>query len=178
MLTLLAGALSLSPSSRAEMGRRTVLGGAAAFISVPLGSRADTSVPTFTLKGIPGLTALTGADAPRPGDLGVIGKGADGSKSGRLQFCDKKGCITSFGSPDDDGYVPPWTYAPEEMRVTSANDARRAALRAQLAAEGGATPVAKERKSIETAQDEMRTMLQAFEGCTIVKDEPRCAFLR
>merc|ERR1719484_416324 len=47
--------------------------------------------PTYSLKGLTaGLSALTGSDAPPPSDLGVIGRGMDGSKSGRLGFCDKK----------------------------------------------------------------------------------------
>lgn len=78
-----------------------------------------------------------------------------------------QGCITSFGSPEDEGYIPPWTYAPEEMRTPSVNDARRAALRAKIAEEAGGVAVKTERKSIETAQAEMRAMLQNFPGCTV-----------
>lgn len=175
MVWILVNLVSLLPGAGPQLcGRRAALLGAAAFAAGgSRNARADTAVPTFTLKGIPGIAAITGSDAPRPGELGVIAKGADGSKSGRLQFCDKKGCITSFGLPEDEGYIPPWTYAPEELRTTSVNDARRAALRAQLAAEGGDSVSRPARKTLETAQGEMRTMLASVDGCLIVKDEPR-----
>ena len=45
--------------------------------------------PTYSLKGIPGLSALTGADAPRPMEVGVLGRGMEGGKTGRLN------CIAS-----------------------------------------------------------------------------------
>jgi hypothetical protein len=109
MALALVNVLSLLPGGSPQLcGRRAALLGAAAIAtSGARNAHADTAVPTFTLKGIPGITAITGSDAPRPGDLGVIARGADGSKSGRLQFCEKKGCITSFGLPEDEGYVPP-----------------------------------------------------------------------
>jgi hypothetical protein len=59
------------------------------------------------------------------------------------------------------------------MRTTSANDARRVALRAQLAAEGTDPASRPARKTLEAAQAEMRTMLASVGGCKIVKDEPR-----
>ena len=47
-------------------------------------------VPTYSLKGIPGISAITGSDAPPPSDLGVIGRGTDGSKPGvRARALDK-----------------------------------------------------------------------------------------
>lgn len=164
------------PPERVAFGRRVVIfGGAALAASGKRAALAETAVPTFTLKGIPGISALTGSEAPRPAGLGVIGKGKDGIKSGRLQFCEQKGCITSFGSPEDENYVPPWTYSPEEMATTSPNDARRAALRAQMVADG--VSQAKPRKPLDVAQAELRSMLASTDGCTIVKEEPRYLLL-
>ena len=76
---------------RLEAVSRRALLAAATFASLPLAplpSHAD--VPTYSLKGIPGISAITGSDAPPPSDLGVIGRGTDGSKPGvRARALDK-----------------------------------------------------------------------------------------
>ena len=83
-----------------ELGRRQALTrfmGAAALWLTPMGAPAADQIPTFSLKGLK--DAVTGADAPRPeAQLGVIGRGKDGTKSGLLNFCDKKGCVSTFAS--------------------------------------------------------------------------------
>ena len=90
------------------VGRRAAAAAFAALFAAPNRTPADTAIPAFSLKGIPGLTP---AEKPRPvSELGVIGRGQDNDKSGRLNFCDRKGCISTFSSPYDDSFVPPWTY--------------------------------------------------------------------
>lgn len=127
-------------------------------------SPAAPSVPTFSLKGVPGVSTLLDTDAPRPsGELGVIGRGKDNAKSGRLNFCEKKGCISSFSVPGDDSYIPPWTYEPDSIGAVSSftSPAKRALAEAR------------ERKSLEVAQKELRAVVAEYPGATIVKDEPR-----
>ena len=146
---------------------RIVLG--AAIGLPPLRTPATPAAPTFSLKGIPGINAITGADEPRPdSELGVIGKGKDGVKSGRLQFCERKGCISSFSNPEDASYVPPWTYSPDDVMAQSSYSSARARL---LATEEGG--VARPKKSIEQAQAELRDVLKASDGATLIKDQPR-----
>jgi len=143
----------------------------------PLRGLADTAVPTFSLKGVPGISGLLGADAPRPSELGVLGKGMDGTASGRLQFCDKKGCISTFSLPDEDSFIPPWTYVPEETAAVSSFDARKAQLRAEALAEAIAAgaPPPPPRKSLEEAQEDLRKVLGSA-GANIVTDQPRYVY--
>ena len=109
--------------------RRAVLAALTSTAMLPLQAPADSAIPTYSLKGVPGLSAITGAGAPRPSELGVLGKGAKGDKTGRLQFCEKKGCISSFSLTEDDSYVPPWTYDDTfQTSAASSFDSRRAAL--------------------------------------------------
>jgi len=142
--------------------------------------------PTYSLKGLTaGLSALTGSDAPPPSDLGVIGRGMDGSKSGRLGFCDKKGCISSQVNGEDPNYVPPWTFDPKySARGASSFDSRKQAIlaeaRAEAAAEaagGGEAPAAlaalPEPKTAEAAFEELRKAVEAAPGATVMKAEDR-----
>ena len=81
----------------------------------------------FSLQG-----ALGGGPAAPPTDLGVIGRGTNRDKTGRLNKCDngKKGCISTFEDPDSEAYIPPWTYQPGfSTQAISPNDARRETLR-------------------------------------------------
>ena len=124
------------PTPSASATRRAVLAALTSTALLPLQAPADSAIPTYSLKGVPGLSSITGADAPRPSELGVLGKGQKGDKTGRLQFCEKKGCISSFSPPDQDSYVPPWTYdADFQTGAISPKDARRAALKAAALAE-------------------------------------------
>lgn len=158
------------PALSRRLAGRLALAAAASL--APLASRAD--VPTYSLKGIPGLGALTGADAPRPvSELGVLGRGADGVKTGRLNFCDRKGCISSFSPPEDDNYVPPWTYAKDySSQATSSFSAAREALRREAQLEAGA-PEPAPSKSLDTAFAELRRELEALPSSTIIKAENR-----
>ena len=160
-------ALAASATMRLDHARRAVvrnlLSAAALTVAPSLPASAD-APPTYSLKGLAG--ALTGADAPRPADqLGVIGRGQNRDKSGRLNSCpaDKKGCISTFSQFDEESYVPPWTYQPGfSTQATSPNDARRAALRAEVGAaavEAGETKPAP--KSREVAERELRTAIEA-----------------
>lgn len=79
-----------------DLSRRALLG--CALATAPSLRTPAAEVPTYSLKGLPGLSSVLGSDAPRP-ELGVIGKGKDGVKTGRLNFCEKKGCISSFSPP-------------------------------------------------------------------------------
>jgi hypothetical protein len=150
--------------------RAALVGGASlAFSAFAPAAHADTAVPTFSLKGVPGLTSVLGADAPPPVDLGVIGRGTNKDKSGRLNKCEgKKGCISTFEEPDVESYIPPWTYQPGySTQAISANDARREALRAQagIEANGGVAPPPKPKKSKEDAFSELKTAIVANDGC-------------
>ena len=145
---------------------RNLLSAAALTVAPSLPASAD-APPTYSLKGLAG--ALTGADAPRPADqLGVIGRGQNRDKSGRLNSCpaDKKGCISTFSQFDEESYVPPWTYQSDfSTQATSPNDARRAALRAEVGAaavEAGETKPAP--KSREVAERELRAAIEAAAG--------------
>ncbi|KAL1528472.1 hypothetical protein AB1Y20_009816 [Prymnesium parvum] len=155
-MMLLAGAIS----------RRALL--SCVIVSTPALRTPAVDVPTYSLKGLPGLGSFLGADAPRP-ELGVIGKGKDGVKSGRLNFCDKKGCISSFSPPDEDSYVPPWTYRPGyNTGVVSSFAARKAQLRGETGPEDSSP-----QKSLEEALEDLERVVSAYLGATIVKKEPR-----
>jgi hypothetical protein len=112
---------------------------------------------------------LGGGDEPPPVDLGVIGRGTNKDKTGRLNKCEngKRGCISTFDEPDADSYIPPWTYQPGySNRAISANDARREALRAQagLEANGGVAPPPKPQKSRDEAYAELKAVVVANGG--------------
>lgn len=72
-----------------QASRRLIVTFAAAAVLKPLRTPAEsnTAVPTFSLKGVPGLSNVLGADAPPPVDLGVIGRGTNKDKTGRLNQC-------------------------------------------------------------------------------------------
>jgi hypothetical protein len=137
-----------------------------------LPASADPAVPTFSLKGVPGLTSMLGADAPPPVDLGVIGRGTNKDKTGRLYKCEngKMGCISTFDDPDAESYIPPWTYQPGySTQAISANDARREALRAQagIEANGGAAPAPKPKKGRDEAYAELKAAILANNGVIV-----------
>ena len=180
------------PTPSASATRRAVLAALTSTALLPLQAPADSAIPTYSLKGVPGLSSITGADAPRPSELGVLGKGQKGDKTGRLQFCEKKGCISSFSPPDQDSYVPPWTYdADFQTGAISPNDARRAALKAaalaekaekdgQEAAASTAAPApapsaSAEKKSIDSARAELVAAIEAADG-RIVQAEDRYVY--
>ena len=151
---------------------------AALFSTSPsLPALADTAAPTFSLKGIPGLTSSSEFTTDRSAlssDIGVIGRGQNLDKSGRLNKCDpaKKGCISTFNDPADESYIPPWTYQPGySTQAVSANDARRQALReaASLEANGGVAPPAPAAKSKEAAYGELKEAVKA-NGGTIIEE--------
>lgn len=143
-----------------ELGRRQALTrfmGAAALWLTPMGAPAADEIPTFSLKGLK--DAVTGADAPRPeAQLGVIGRGKDGTKSGLLNFCDKKGCVSTFAQSDTDNYIPPWTYQPGYS--TSAASSYVSPLKQQLLEEAAK----KEAKPLETAFAELLEVRQTHSG--------------
>ena len=170
---LVAAAVGFTPPP-SQATRRALLAGGAAIAStvLPRSAVADTAVPTFSLKGVPGLTSVLGADAPPPVDLGVIGRGTNKDKTGRLNKCEngKKGCISTFDDPDSESYVPPWTFQPGySTQAISPNDARREALRAQagLEANGGVAPAPKPQKSREQAYEELKTAILANNGIVV-----------
>ena len=163
----------------------------------PRPAPAADAPPTYSLKGVPGLSLFTGADAPPPADLGVIGRGASGAKAGRLGFCEKKGCISSFSQTDDESYVPPLAYTPEfSIQASSSYGSLKEQLRAQaraeaaaeaLAASGAAAPAEgaadappappaltpnEGGKSLDEAIGELRRAVRAAGGA-IQKDEER-----
>lgn len=161
----------MRPGLAPDVARRQLITRVLAAVSVlPFEQNAIADVPTYSLKGIPGFTALTGADAPRPTDqLGVLGRGKDGTKTGRLNFCDRKGCISSFSPPEDDNYVPPWTYKPDfSTGAQSSFSARKKSI--TQAAEGDGVPKG---KSIESAIEELVSAIKAYPGATIIKNENR-----
>jgi len=194
-LLCVAAAFQLPPSLKQETTRRSALvsGGslAAAFFS-PARAQAESAVPTFSLKGVPGLSSnvkgfggveeegsesggkfsisglVGGGDAQLPADLGVFGRGMNKDKSGRLNKCDaKKGCVSTFEDPDADAYIPPWTYQPGySTQAISPNDARRQALREQagMDANGGVKPPEKPKKSPDEAFNELKTAIAANNG--------------
>jgi uncharacterized protein (DUF1499 family) len=136
---------------------------------------ADTAAPTFSLKGIPGLTSSSEFTSDRSSlnyDIGVIGRGQNLDKTGRLNKCDpnKKGCISTFNDPADEGYIPPWTYQPGySTQAVSANDARRQALREQanIEANGGVAPPPPAGKSKEAAYSELKDAVKANGGVIV-----------
>jgi uncharacterized protein (DUF1499 family) len=92
-------------------------------------------------------------------------------KTGRLNDCrDRAGCISTFSQYDDPSYIPPWTYQPGySTGAVSANDARRAQLRAEaLAVAGGEasspSPKAETGKSREGATAELKAVIAEFSG--------------
>ena len=153
----------------------------------PLRTPAADAPPTYSLKGVPGLSLLPGSNAPPPADLGVIGRGATGAKAGRLGFCEKKGCISSFSQTDDESYVPPLAYTPEfSIQASTSYGSLKEKLKAEARAEalaasgaaapeggGGPTLTANEGgKTLDEAIDEMRAAVRAAGG-SIQKDEDR-----
>jgi len=122
------------------------------------------------------LSSIVSSEAPPPVDLGVIGRGANKDRTGRLNACDngKKGCISSFDDPTIESYVPPWTYQPGySTQAISANDARRAALRAEagLDAQSGSVG-AQPKKTRDEAYGELKAALVASDG-SIVEEGDR-----
>ena len=109
---------------------------------------------------------MSSEEKSRALDLGVIGRGQNLDKTGRLNKCDpaKKGCISTFDDPADESYIPPWTYQPGfSTQAVSANDARRQALREQanIEANGGVAPPPKPQKSKEEAYAELKAAIKA-----------------
>jgi hypothetical protein len=102
--------LLLSHRSSMRLNRRAAFAGSLALLA-PAKSLADDG--PFSLKGIPGISSLTGADAPRPESLGVIGRGVNKEKSGRLNQCDKKSCISTDYDEAQGANVPAWIYSPK-----------------------------------------------------------------
>lgn len=170
---------------------------AASTALTPLSSIADSaSIPTYSLKGIPGLSSLTGADAPRPAELGVIGLGTNKDKTGRLNQCGKKGCVSSFELVEE-LYVPPWTYDSEMATAAESSfDSRKAALKAAAIAEREAAEAAalrekgedaaaaallekqeqrKKGKSVDSARAELVAAIEAAEG-RVIKAEDRYVY--
>jgi len=170
-----------------SLGRRALLSTAAAccsLIACPAPAPAD-APPTYSLKGVPGLSALTGADRPPPADLGVIGRGSNGQKAGRLGFCEKKGCVSTYADPESDAFVPAWTYDSSfSMQAKSSFDSRKEQLKAEARAEaaaaaseasaaaGGSAPKPSEAKSAEVAIAELKAAVEA-QGGTIRKIDDR-----
>jgi len=195
MLTLVCGAaaFSLKPIQLETTSRRAALASGAslaAAVFAPAKARADAAAPTYSLKGVPGLSSNVkgfgsvdapdgekggllsgfgggGGEAPSS-DLGVFGRGMNKDKSGRLNKCEnKKGCISTFEEPDSESFVPPWTYQPGySTQAISANDARRQALREQagIDANGGVPPPPKPKKSRDEAYTELKVAIAANEG--------------
>ena len=137
-------------------------------------ARAADPPPTFTLKGLADILISTQEQNQlRPADqLGVIGKGANNQKSGRLQFCQTNACISSFSNPEEPTYVPPWTYAPQQMQASSSFDARKRQLLAESSSEVAPTP----KKSIDEARNELTKVLSAAPDCTIIANEDRYVY--
>ena len=145
--------------------------------------------PTYSLKGLPGIKDIVSKEAPSA-ELGVIGRGKNGDLTGRLNFCDKPGCISSFADPNDDYFVPPWTYDADYSEA--ATSAFESPLKKQLRAEreercravaegvegavlaegdncaataaGGAGP-----KSRDKAFAELKKAVTEYPGATIIK---------
>jgi len=114
------------------------------------------------------LGSIVGSEAPPPVDLGVIGRGANKDRTGRLNGCDngKKGCISTFDDPTIESYIPPWTYQPGySTQALSANDARRAALRAEAGLEAlPGSAAAQPKKSRDEAYGELKAALLASDA--------------
>jgi hypothetical protein len=157
-----AAALKLTPS----LGRRAVLAGTAALFSRPDRAPAAESaaIPTFSFKGLPGVSNLVGADKPRPTEeLGVIGRGKNNDQSGRLNYCDKKGCISTYSSPYDDSFIPPWSYDAEDQTGEFSGF---------LKADNPSKP-ARKKKTVEEAQKELSAVVAAYPGANIIQEKPR-----
>ena len=145
------------PARREVVGR--FMGAAALFLSPMIAPALE--VPTFSLKGAPVLGGVF-EEKPLTSQLGVIGRGKDKTRSGILNACDKKGCISSFAQGDADNYVPPWTYQPgySTQSVSSFDSPLKQQLREENAK--------KERKSLETAFAELLEAVKATPGATII----------
>jgi len=161
----------LPPKKESKSRRAALASGAslAAAVLAPGHARADSAVPTYSLKGIPGLSGLVGAGAePMAMDMGVFGRGVNKDKSGQLNKCDgKAGCISTFEDPESNFYVPPWTYQPGySTQAISASEAMRQKLReeASLEANGDAKPPEKQKKTAEEAYSELKAVLVAYNG--------------
>lgn len=193
-----AAAFTLKPNPQPDASRRAaIISGAslAAAVFAPPSARAE--VPTYSLKGVPGLSTnqkgfgnvegdgdakggllsgLSGGDAAPSADLGVFGRGMNKDKSGRLNKCEnKKGCISTFEEPDSESFIPPWTYQPGySTQAISANDARRQALREQagIEANGGVAPPPKAQKSRDEAYAELKAAI-GTNGGKVVEEGDR-----
>lgn len=139
--------------------------GAAALVLSPM--RAPSAeIPTFSLKGAPGLGGVF-EEKPNVQQLGVIGRGKDNTRSGILNFCDKKGCVSTFAQSDTENYIPPWTYQPGYS--TGAASSFSSPLKQQLAEENAK----KDKKPLDTAFAELLEAVKATPGATIIKAEDR-----
>ena len=156
--------------------RRAIVAAAFAAAATNRPAYADTAAPTFSLKGIPGLTSseFSADRSSVVNNLGVIGRGTNNDKTGRLNRCEQKtGCISTFDEPDVDSFIPPWTYQPGySTQSISANDARRAALRREAeleaaAANGGVAPTGPSKKSQAEAYAELKTAVKANGGVIV-----------
>jgi len=157
------GFMSPQPARREMVGR--FMGAAALFLSPKIAPALE--VPTFSLKGAPGLGGVFDEKIEKPltAQLGVIGRGKDKTKSGLLNPCDKKGCMTSFAQGDAENYIPPMTYQPGYS--TSSASSYDSPLKKQLREENAK----KDRKSLDTAFTELLEAVKAFPGATIIKAE-------
>ena len=146
------------PARREMVGR--FMGAAALFLSPMIAPALE--VPTFSLKGAPGLGGAFEAQ-PLTTQLGVIGRGKDKTRSGILNACDKKGCVSSYAQGDAENYLPPWTYQPgySTQSVSSFDSPLKKELREEAAK--------KDRKSLETAFAELLEAVKASPGATIIK---------
>ena len=158
------------PPSVTSTSRRAVVAqlmGTAALVLSPLRTPAEElSVPTFSLKGAPVFGSLFEAPPPTA-ELGVIGRGKDNSRSGILNFCDKKGCISSFSAGDAENYIPPLTYQPGYN--AGAASSFSSPLKQQLAEEAAKKPG----KPRETAFQELLDAVKATPEATVIKSEDR-----
>ncbi len=110
--------------------RRALLA-AAGLALTPLRAPAADAPPTYSLKGLAG--AISGSDRPRPMDLGVIGRGMDGTKTGLLNPCGYKGCISSFAQASGRcAHHTPSSHRKPSMRRPSAMATDDACVRALL----------------------------------------------
>lgn len=153
-----------------QVSRRGLVGGLATLLlstpaltpSSALAGEVGEKPPTYTLSGIPGISAITGADKPRPISLGTIAQGQ------KLGFCDKKGCVSSF-TENDDFYIPPWTYGKEDVEMTDFQRQRLEAKR-KVRIEKGLDPDPPDTPKtmpVETAFSQLRTVVEEAGGRVI-----------
>jgi len=99
---------------RALLPRRAALVGSFALLApISAFSESQPSAGTLSLKGVSGLSSLTGADKPRPFDLGIIGRGIAKDKPGRFNSCEVEGCVSTFERDSIRQYPSyewPWVY--------------------------------------------------------------------